>query len=710
MKKIILFSLSFFLIFLLGNAQDAFHTQLQSYLQSTYGLPVGTWVLDDTESDVMGNAASYGATSSVISVTGQDFSLMTRNIIASTGNSPFDAGWNIRNTAALQQGDIVLFTLYLRSEGGKGKVNVFVEDAVTYAKEVILTMPVDTQWRQYFIPFEAQNSYAVNAMALGLHLAFQAQTIEVAGFNALNYGKNAALTDLPNQINNQYYDGWEPTAPWRAQAATQIDQLRKANLDIQVRKANGDPVPNAQVQVKMLQHDFAFGSAVTADRIAGNNAYNMVYEHKIANLDGKGHGFNWAVFENDLKWPAWEDEWFVNKTELKRAIDWLKDQNIKLRGHALLWPGSTNLPNDVANNLNDVNFVNSRIDGHLNAILNHPTIKGNMEEWDVLNETVTNDDIENAFRGKPGYPTGREVLAEVFDKTQQIDSTIGLWINDYMTLSLQNEPTAGQYIQLKRNIQELVDADVGLDGIGFQAHLGGFPNGIPSVLATLDDFHQSFGLKAKITEFDLPSFVDEQVAATYMRDFMTAIFGHPSIDGFLFWNFWDGATWRNGGTNLFRMDWSMTPCGDTFTDLLFNEWWTDALVPTDANGNGQIRAFKGLHEISYLCDGNWVRDTLYLTSDATYQITCEKVSTGLLNAQTFDWDIYPNPASSQIHLSRRDRTPASISLESTSGQQLLSFDATQRNEVLDISTLSPGIYVLKVVTPKGRFVEKIIVQ
>ena len=111
-----------------------------------------------------------------------------------------------------------------------------------------------------------------------------------------------------------------------------------------------------------------------------------------------------------------------------------------------------------------------------------------------------------------------------------------MYLNDYVTITLGNTG-GGQYDILKARIQELIDAGAPIEGIGFQGHVGGFPNGIPSVLATYDDFYNSFGLTAKITEFDLPTIVSEELAANYLRDFLTATFSHESMDGFLFWSF-----------------------------------------------------------------------------------------------------------------------------------------------------------------------------
>ena len=91
----------------------------------------------------------------------------------------------------------------------------------------------------------------------------------------------------------------------------------------------------------------------------------------------------------------------------------------------------------------------------------------------------------------------------------------------------------------------------------------------------------------------MPTFVSESTSAAYLKDFLTAIFGHPSMDGFLFWNFWDGSTWQNEGSNLFNRDWTMTQPGSTFVELVFEEWWTQETLSTDVSGMGELRGFKG---------------------------------------------------------------------------------------------------------------------
>ncbi|MEZ4883812.1 MAG: endo-1,4-beta-xylanase [Chitinophagales bacterium] len=708
--KYIFFLFSCTFCFFQANAQDTYHNYLLTYLQNDYNVSSsGEWVFFDNETAIINDADSYGAASSTLNVLDQPFSKKVRFQIGQAGANPWDAGWNLRSNIAVQSGDVVLAVFYLRSENGSGEANFFVENATNYTKEMYLSLPVGTDWRRYLIPFAAVQSYATSGLTWGFHLAMQSQTIEIAGFTAINFKRTLTVEDLPNETNNQFYEGYEEDAPWRTVAAQRIEQLRKANINLTITNTNGQAVENVPVQVKMLQHEFNFGSAITANKIAGNNAQNVIYENKLINLDGKGHGFNTVVFENDLKWPAWEDEWFVNKTELVNAVQWLRNKSINIRGHNLVWPGNDNYPSDLNSHLNDLPYIQNRINNHIETVLTYPGIAGEIDEWDVLNEIVTNTTLAERFRGSEGYPTGRELYVDIFNKAREMDTNTGLWLNDYITISQNQSAGSPQYDQLKQYVQELVDAGVDIEGIGFQAHIGGAPTGISDVLATLDDFYNTFGLKAKITEFDMPSFVSEELGATYLRDFMTAIFGHPSVDGFLFWNFWDGATWLNGGTNLYRMDWSPTPSRDTFVDLLFNEWWTDEQVISSSEGLANSRIFKGLYEISYICNGETVRDTVQITDTFNYTISCDNLTTNTKDFQQQKINVYPNPSHGSIHIELPSNTDTTLRLFDLSGKKVLETRGNSDYFTLETNDLK-GIYFLEMTNGEAVFVEKIMIE
>ena len=417
MKQLI-FTMAFGLLYLFTNAQDAYHNALQSTLQNEYGLPAGNWVLNDTEEANLSNDFWYGdITAGNEDAIGQAFSQKVSITINNAGENQWDAGYGISNVNPIASGSSCLLAVWVRSEVDGGKISLFAENSSTYEKEIYLTFNLTDEWLQFIIPFGANQAYPSGGLNIGAHLAWADQTIEIGGLAVLDYGSSVSLEDLPNQVNNDKYGGWEANAPWRAEAADRIDELRKANLSVRVENADGTPVPNALVEVEMLKHEYAFGSAVVSRLFAGNNSHNPTYESKLLDLDGEGHGFNWVVFENALKWPGWEQNWITSKPETANAVQWLVDHDIKIRGHNLVWPGWSNLPPDIENNQNDIPYIQERIDNHIEEITTYPGIEGNILEWDVLNEITTNRDLEYALQGQSGYPTGREIYPEIFPTT-----------------------------------------------------------------------------------------------------------------------------------------------------------------------------------------------------------------------------------------------------------------------------------------------------
>ncbi len=690
-------------------AQDAHHQQLIETFETTYQIPIGEWVFFDNEEAILSTAGGYGGSYTIQESTDTDFSKVVKASISRAGANAWDSGWSLRNQQRINVNDKVLMVFSIRSIGGAGKVNIIAENSSTFAKEVFFTVDISESWTHYFIPFKSSQTYTPNSMTLGFHLANQAQEIEIGGFTAMNFKDQVTLADLPNQVNNDQYGGAEADAPWRANAAERIEQLRKAKLTILVSDGSGFPVEGAKMQVKMLRHDFAFGSAVNAARIAGNNDQNNIYESKILDLDGKGHGFNWVVFENDMKWPAFENNWLVTPPELANAVQWLRGNEIQIRGHTLVWPGDNNMPNDIKNNSNNLPYIQERINGHLETILNYPGIKGEVAEWDVLNEITTNRSLENYFKGKEGYTTGREILTEIFHKTHELDPATGLWLNDYVTISTGSKPGNANYDNLKIFTQELLDAGVPLEGLGFQGHIGGFPNSIPSVLETLDDFYNEFGLKAKITEYDMPSFVDEELAATYLGDFLTAIFSHESMNGFLFWSFWDGATWIQGGTksNFFQLDWTPNKSLEVFNDLVFNQWWTEEEAIADAGGLIQLDVFKGDYEVSYEINGEIIRETLSIVEDQSLEIVANNITTDteeLSNESAIT--VFPNPSTGQVVIHQSNPQKGTIKLYDLLGNIIFQQSTHTSTTQIHLPDLK-GLFLLHISGKDGSAVRKI---
>ena len=621
LRTILIASCLFIINNLTIKAQDAYHSNLANQIQTEFGVSGGSWVFGDNEANKMAQVTSYGLTMNTTSITGQDFSIVKNALVTNPGPNPYSNAVLLSNTNPITTGERLVLVFWgkgISSENdGYGFGKVIIERAgPPYEQELNVIIPFTNGWQQYMLPFETATSYDAGEFQFSLQLGYEVQELEIAGIALLNYSTVYPLEQLPQKNFNDYYNGIEANAAWRTDAAARIEQHRKSNLTLQIVDSLGNPLENATIDLAMQCHEFAFGSAVVSAFFAGNSAQNQAYEDKITNLDGQGHGFNMIVFENDLKWDAWEETWSGTIPEKENAINWLRNKDIRVRGHALVWPGWQWMPDDMETNQNDPAYLINRVDGHLQNILGNPTINTEVEEWDVLNEITVNRDLENALAGYQNYTTGREVYPEIFNTTANLDPDTKLYINDYMTITSGGLET-NRYNQYKNFLTELTTA-TNIDGIGFQSHIGSFPVSPQKVYDILEDFHLSYGKEMKITEFDMLG-VNASINYEYMRDFMTISFSHPSVNGFLMWGFWDGAHWLDNAP-MFDENWNLKPGGQAFIDLVFNEWWTDETSNTDTQGESTIRGFRGKYLATITHNGATEVFPLVLSDDETLQI------------------------------------------------------------------------------------------
>ena len=647
-----------------------------------YTLTGETFPVYDSEVEFIANGSSYGLEQTDGTVAEQDFARFINLDVPAGYLNRWEAAWSITNREVVNQGDKVLWVLYLRHKPAEdasatGKVAVVVEEGGDpFDKEFEQIVDVSQNWQLYYVPIEVSlRTFAPGGLRFNLQVGFKEQDIQVGGMAVLNYGQDIPLEQLPRNLNTGNYGGNEEDANWRAPAAERIDQLRKADLTLTVLDENGEPMANQAVGLRMQRHDFKFGAAVKGSRFPGGREYDETFVDRLFNLDGKGHGFNAVVFENDLKWPGWEEEWITTNEQLRRTIDYLSERDIAVRGHVLLWPGWENMPDRMEENAGGESYLRQQVMNHLDAMLSEDgenfDARG-IDDWDVLNEINTNTDLATALAGTPNFTTGREFYVDVFKRARELAPDAELYVNDYITLSLKNEAGNGIYDQYLSFIQELVDGETPIDGIGFQAHLSASPNGIYEVLATYDDFYDRFGLNAKVTEFDLPRTVDPDVLPNYVNDFLTATFSHPSMTGFLFWNWWDVDTWRNPGANLYTSDWQEKPAHAAFVNLVFNEWWTNEDLTTDAAGRVSARGFKGQYTVALTCGGTEVTTDISLTTDTSATLDCRTLltSTQPLELPTGAVTAGPNPGAGPIQITNTLPLPLRAQLYDQQGRQL----------------------------------------
>lgn len=549
----------------------------------------GSPVLPENAAIRMSLSGGSNGRREIITVENMPFEKAVQGETKTTVTNSWDIQFTIKTNAAILKDDVLLAVFWVRgieSSDETGEVRtefIFEQDSDPWTKSVTHPLVAVGDWKQYFLPFKSEADYSAGDAAVKFRLGYSPQTIQIGGLQVLNYEDALTMEELPR--TSVTYSGMEPDAPWRAQAEQMIDTYRKGEIEVTIKDESGQPVTDAAVKVRMKKHHYKFGSAVVANRIMGDGPDTDQYNQIIEDY------FNRVVMENDLKWWSWEG-WGDRDTILD-ALDWLRDADIEVRGHCLVWPSWQHLPDDLEENQDDAEYLRDRVLTHIEDEAGE--LAGLLVDWDVVNENYWNHDLMDIL--------GDEVMVDWFNKTHEMDPNAKLYLNDNNIISAGGVDYKHQDFYIN-TVQMLIDNGAPIHGLGTQCHFGSSatpPERIWTVLDKLDDF----GLEVQATEFDVNT-TDRELQVNYTRDFMTAYFAHPSTVGILTWGFWAGQHWKPEAA-FWDEEWNLRPHGEAFLELISETWWTNEDLNSDGNGVASTRAFLGEYDLEISYNGKTIK-------------------------------------------------------------------------------------------------------
>lgn len=497
---------------------------------------------------------------------------------------PWSIGWHAPLKVAVAAGDTALLKVTARAlrtthETGEAQFRFSVQNrGGAFVQDAVAQHFIGSEWQTFYLPVRFSRDFEAGGMRITFGFGYVEQAIELADIQAIYFGSDIEFEDLP--VTRITYFGRDPDAQWRKDALERIEKIRKGDIQISVVDRSGQPIAGAELELVQTNSAFEFGTCIHPGLLLSDGSDGERYRQKLLKL------FNAGGPENDLKWPFWAGERTGDIQQ--RAIEtlkWMREHNMSTRGHVFVWPGQRFLPKYITDlvGTEDESKIPGLVLDHIKDIT--AATEGLIDEWDVINEPFNNHLLMDIF--------GDEIMVDWFKAAREQLPGIPLYINDWGTHDIDSDPYHVQHFV--DTTQFLLENGAEVNGLGLQGHVGANAMAPPSLIKTLDFYEEKLGLDVRVTEFDITT-DDLELQADFTRDFMIALFSHPTVVGVQLWGFWEDAHWSPRAA-LYRSDWSEKPNGKVFRELVTETWRTDKKIRSDAEGNATIRGFHGDYQL-----------------------------------------------------------------------------------------------------------------
>ena len=290
----------------------------------------------------------------------------------------------------VNRGDVLLAHFWIRCDDsmtGEGYTTFCYElNHPEFNKAAQFKISASKDWKEVFVPFVAQRNYADGVARIAFWAGYDRQTVDLGGIEVINYESKLKLDDLP--ATKVTYIGRATDAPWRAEKRRRI-RTNPQGEPRRLRDRCRERRFRATVHSVLRRHAFGFGTCVDVDLLLSKSPNAVRYRQTILSL------FNRAVFENEMKWQATYDG---VPPDVDRALAWLRSHDIAVRGHNLVWPGWQWLPPQLHKYEHDPKEPREITAKHITYMVSG--FRGQLVDWDVVNEPFTNFDLIQLLGGK----------------------------------------------------------------------------------------------------------------------------------------------------------------------------------------------------------------------------------------------------------------------------------------------------------------------
>ncbi|KAH7487818.1 hypothetical protein KRP22_013489 [Phytophthora ramorum] len=309
--------------------------------------------------------------------------------------------------------------------------------------------------------------------------------------------------------------------------------------------ANGDLLKSTYTGTKGL-HELAKAQGKYMGTATDNGELTDTYY--LAALKDSSE-FGMLTPGNSMKWDATEPTQNTFTYTKGDAIVTIADaMGAQVRCHTLLW--HQQVPSWVQS-LSKAEML-SALENHITEVMTH--FGDSCYAWDVANEVMGDD---ATYRKSFWYnTTGTDYITTAFKTANSVKKSLGLstklYYNDYNTNTVNAKSTA-----VMDMIQTLLlDANIGIDGVGFQSHSSYSDTSTTDDLVTNLERFTTLGLDVAYTELDVktsstsPSEDEQEQQVTVYTNTVAACQQVDDCVGVTIWDFDDTYTWLDNSAPL----------------------------------------------------------------------------------------------------------------------------------------------------------------
>lgn len=379
-----------------------------------------------------------------------------------------------------------------------------------------------------------------------------------------------------------------------------IEQNRKGFGEIRLVDRDGKPVTQADVQLKLLRHEFHFGCNLFMLDQFPDAEQNARYRDVFKNI------FNLAVvpfYWSDLEPEDGAVRFEKNSRPIYRrpppdlALEYCRENGVTPKGHPLLWHQfwPAWMPTDKQE-------IARRLERRFREIAQ--CYRDSITIWDACNEAQT------------WHPQARPLPDRHVDLAFELAERY--FGNDTFIYNDDNQwwHYSGDYSPVYLLVRGLLDRGRKVGGLGLQYHMfEGLLNQADQfmnprhVLACLDQYHK-LGVPVNFSEVSIISRRDlgdgDGFQALAVEKLYRLWFSHPATNGIIWWNMVDGTAayaplGSEEGENslragLMNYDFSPKPAYSALEHLIKKEWHTDVALKYQQGAQNRFHGFYGDYE------------------------------------------------------------------------------------------------------------------